>query len=148
MTHPSCEAIHLTEVKNDFACDTFIDPVDTNDFSLWRASLPAVDNECSYSFLTYIRAEPANNRAVLEGIENVMGFRQQDRTGGEEEGLPQVQHILPRKVVESHEEYQYINLIRDIIHQGNRKGDRTGTGTASLFGAQVKALPSTVTSVF
>lgn len=32
-----------------------------------------------------------------------------------------------------HEEYQYLNLIRDILHDGEHRPDRTGTGTYSIF---------------
>jgi hypothetical protein len=37
-----------------------------------------------------------------------------------------------------HEEYQYLNHIDRIIKHGFRKGDRTGVGTYSLFGAQMR----------
>lgn len=33
----------------------------------------------------------------------------------------------------SHEEYQYLNLIRDVIQTGATRPDRTGTGTLSIF---------------
>jgi hypothetical protein len=37
-----------------------------------------------------------------------------------------------------HEEYQYLNHIDRIIKHGFRKVDRTGVGTYSLFGAQMR----------
>lgn len=37
-----------------------------------------------------------------------------------------------------HEEYQYLNHIDRIIKHGFRRGDRTGVGTYSLFGAQMR----------
>lgn len=35
--------------------------------------------------------------------------------------------------VTNHEELQYLNLVRDVINRGERRADRTGTGTLSLF---------------
>jgi len=37
-----------------------------------------------------------------------------------------------------HEEYQYLNLVAKIIDCGYKKNDRTGVGTYSLFGAQMR----------
>lgn len=37
-----------------------------------------------------------------------------------------------------HEEYQYLNLIKKIIKDGTRKDDRTGVGTLSIFGTQMR----------
>jgi thymidylate synthase len=39
----------------------------------------------------------------------------------------------PSPSVEIHEEYQYLNLIRRILAEGEHRPDRTGTGTLSIF---------------
>jgi len=42
------------------------------------------------------------------------------------------------KIPRRHEEYQYLEIIEDIIEHGNKKSDRTGTGTKSVFGRQMR----------
>jgi thymidylate synthase len=37
-----------------------------------------------------------------------------------------------------HPEYQYLNIIKDLIETGHKKNDRTGTGTLSKFGHQMR----------
>jgi len=37
-----------------------------------------------------------------------------------------------------HEEHQYLNLVREIIDSGKQKSDRTGVGTLSVFGRQLR----------
>lgn len=38
----------------------------------------------------------------------------------------------------THPEYQYLNLVRDVIDNGTKKDDRTGIGTVSKFGAMMR----------
>src|SRR5688572_14910011 len=40
--------------------------------------------------------------------------------------------------MESEEQTQYFNLIREILDKNQEKDDRTGVGTCSLFGKQMK----------
>lgn len=37
-----------------------------------------------------------------------------------------------------HEEYQYLQLVEKIISKGAIKNDRTGVGTYSIFGVQMR----------
>jgi thymidylate synthase len=37
-----------------------------------------------------------------------------------------------------HPEHQYLNLLRDILENGARRDDRTGTGTLGVFGRQMR----------
>jgi thymidylate synthase len=45
-----------------------------------------------------------------------------------------------------HEEYQYLDFIRDILENGEHRPDGTGTGTYSIFALLHAILP--VTTIF
>ena len=42
------------------------------------------------------------------------------------------------KVGKRHEEYQYLDLVNEIMESGDTRSDRTGTGTKSVFGRQMR----------
>ena len=56
MASERCEAIHLTRVEADFACDTFMPALDPAQYRLWSATPPRRDNGVRTAFLCYTRA--------------------------------------------------------------------------------------------
>ena len=37
-----------------------------------------------------------------------------------------------------HPEYQYLDLLQQVLERGDRRVDRTGVGTLSIFGAMTR----------
>ncbi|KAK9847913.1 hypothetical protein WJX84_009309, partial [Apatococcus fuscideae] len=103
-----CAAIHLTQIDEDYDCDTFFPKIDQSRFKLWSAASPQKDKGVRYSFLCYTATnqdEPVS---------------------------------LPAAMASQHEEQQYLDLVADVIKNGAVRPDRTGTGTLSLFGKQMR----------
>ncbi|KAA8536086.1 hypothetical protein F0562_028564 [Nyssa sinensis] len=130
---PGCDAIHITEIETDIECDTFIPAVDASVFQPWYSSFPLVENNIRYSFTTYVRVR----NPIDEPLGQTNGLMSEN---GSDSAKFEVKKFsfLPKMIFEKHEEYLYLRLVQDIISNGAHKDDRTGTGTLSKFGCQMR----------
>ncbi|XP_028765668.1 bifunctional dihydrofolate reductase-thymidylate synthase-like isoform X2 [Neltuma alba] len=130
---PSCEAIHITEIETSIECDTFMPPIDSSVFRPWYSSFPMVENNTRYSFTTYVRV-----RSSAANHLNRNADTNSDCTSDSTKIGANKFSFLPKMIFERHEEYVYLRLIQEIISEGTRKYDRTGTGILSKPGCQMR----------
>jgi len=133
VTMDVCKRLYITRVAKDLECDAFFPGFDEKVFRPVHVSKTKSHKELSFDFVVYERTpaeeatEPAQKKARTEA--NVISLPSASfvaAVGGDR--LPQNLFL--------HEEYMYLDAIRTIIETGFDAGDRTGTGTRSLFGMQ------------
>ncbi|XP_059653784.1 bifunctional dihydrofolate reductase-thymidylate synthase-like [Cornus florida] len=130
---PQCDAIHITEIEASIECDTFIPAVDSSVYQPWYSSFPVVENDIRYSFTTYVRVR----NAAIEPLGQTNGLTS-DCVSDNAKFEVMKFSFLPKMIFEKHEEHAYLRLVQDIITNGTLKDDRTGTGTLSEFGCQMR----------
>jgi len=116
---PNCARIFLTRIAKDIECDAFFPSFDDTKFRVVHVSTTRSHGDISYDFVVYERlAENGLSQVLLR-----QAFASMKSMGG---------------AALQHEEYQYLNAIREIIEKGVHTDDRTGVGTRSLFGMQMR----------
>jgi len=119
---PACVRIFTTRIAKDIECDAFFPTFDTSLFKVSYVSKSTSRDGLAYDFLVYERIH-------------------------ESESAKDAPMVLPRSLAMAslggagqllHEEYQYLDLIRQISEKGVSMEDRTGVGTVSLFGTSMR----------
>lgn len=117
--HPRCEKIYMTYVSADspVVCDTYFPKFDISKYDKMTDS-KITDNGYTCRFVGY-----------------------QKKTNPQLPEFPTEPSQPPQKNEPKYkniEEQQYLDLARDIMDHGNCRGDRTGTGTMSKFGMNMR----------
>jgi len=117
---PNMARIFLTRVAKDLECDVFLPKFDESQFKVVSCSKTQSHNGISYDFVVYEKPEYSNSGKLASPSAEAALVA----VGGRDKFL--------------HEEYQYLDACREIIEKGNATGDRTGVGTLSVFGKQMR----------
>jgi dihydrofolate reductase/thymidylate synthase len=113
----SCERIFVTRIAKDIDCDAFFPAFDEAQYKVVHVSKTRSHEGLPYDFVVYERPEACRTTSALPSPALAAAG-----------GAGQFRH----------DEYQYLNAIRDIIENGVHSGDRTGVGTRSTFGRQMR----------
>lgn len=112
---PNCDRIFITRVGKDVDCDAFFPAFDSREYDIVHVSKTRSHDGLPYDFVVYKRREAAGRSTPAASVA---------AAGGAGKFL--------------HEEYQYLKAIQDIIEKGVAMEDRTGVGTLSTFGMQMR----------
>jgi dihydrofolate reductase/thymidylate synthase len=108
--------------------------------SIYRESIQS--SRCKKIYLTLIYSEVNDVDAMFPIIPAHIYTLSSQSELFEENGysfrFTEYERIDEKSNVSKHEEYQYLGIVKDIIESGSIRGDRTGTGTLSKFGVQMR----------
>lgn len=138
LLHESCESVHLTRVYGDFKCDTFFPEMDEAVFRCTGHPELAPEGRqeeegISYEFLLFEKNHnPAEGSRSASPVSAASEAPEEAATPAVARPVPAAPHGL------RHEEYQYLDMVRYVLENGDDRGDRTGTGTLSTFGTTMR----------
>lgn len=150
INHPYCDKIYITEVYNKYETDTFFPKLSDGrnnyvliDVSPFNSDFDTIiEQQIHYRFFTYQNntyfMEQNNiHEKVVNTIDNLESYLTKDI-----KDLSLLNQLKRRFLkfgkYRNYEEEQFLDFINEIKTSGVSRGDRTGVGTTSIFGKQMK----------
>lgn len=151
INHPYCDKLYLTEVYHKYEADTFFPQlsdgrneytlVDVSEFQSDYDSI--IEETIYYRYFTYQNNKYFLENTVNENVINSLNVIETELSGmsgiDNSKLMTELRDRLNRngKYV-NHEEKRFLGFIKDIKENGITRTDRTGVGTVSVFGRQLK----------
>lgn len=134
---PYCQHIFMTSVHSDLlgTCGTYTLYIPHMSFVLTASSACQCENDIRYSFSLFERIQ--GGRQYTDNM-SLSDYTLLDSAVLNRNGMPLYSNVVAMRRVPQHDEMQYLNTVRDIIENGVLRSDRTGTGTLSKFGVQMR----------
>ncbi|GFE54412.1 dihydrofolate reductase-thymidylate [Babesia ovis] len=125
-----CDKIYLTRLTKEYEGDTFF-PEIPDTFQITGISPTFSTDFLTYDFVTYERkgARPSKRGPTMDEL----------LLTGQELNAPKPKVVAcPNVSVRYHEEFQYLDILADVLSNGTLKPNRTGTDAYSKFGYQMR----------
>jgi dihydrofolate reductase/thymidylate synthase len=114
-----CKVIFQTNIEKEYESDTFFNtPKEFQPLFVSKTQTESKDPDTTYDYRILFNKNLVNDKKFSNNLENLIN--------------PYFLNKYPK-----HEEYQYLEAMKDIIETGEHKKDRTGVGTISKFGARL-----------
>ncbi|GBE61887.1 dihydrofolate reductase-thymidylate [Babesia ovata] len=125
-----CDKIYLTRLNKEYEGDRFFPPI-PNSFHITGISPTFSTDFVTYDFVTYekVSAPKAVRHPTLDEL----------ILTGQELNVPKPKYVAcPAVKVRYHEEFQYLDILADVLSTGTLKPNRTGVDAYSKFGYQMR----------